>query len=296
MEGLFSKRFSIWHELPHLTFSRTLRRRLAKLCASYDNEDWNAPRETYEALDALRMAYGLDELRVQDVENSGQRDATDFHDFLEYCYPTGVLDAIEAFLVHMGQRRDELQERVNAVLQEEGSHWRFWNDQAYLLDSQFADVLKERVADELQAAGFGGACDELTDARHHLAGGEADDAIVSANKAYESALMSLLSVDEGTADDLLKQLRRERFLDGIPDVAQKALVTKVLNALPVLRHKLGAHGQGAATRRPPRAYGELAINLSVAYLKFLLDLQRNQDPPVTLPETEPRGDDDEIPF
>jgi hypothetical protein len=50
-----------------------------------------------------------------------------------------------------------------------------------------------------------------------------------------------------------------------------------------------------ARREVPRAYGELAINLSATYIKFLLDLKKELSPPTKTSAAEPVFEDD-IPF
>lgn len=131
----------------------------------------------------------------------------------------------------------------------------------------------------MKRQGWLGAHEEFMDARTHLQVGEADDAIQKANRAFESALQSLPNQKGGTAGQPLKALRTETdLLDGVPEDAQKAIVPKVLEALPVLRHNFGGHGQGETPVEVPRSYGNLAINLAGTFITFLLELKQELKP------------------
>ena len=300
MQGLFSKRFQKalrQKTIPYPSFSRVLRKRLAMVCHDYNEpcgsfEDYSDTED--EAVHALKKAYGKDKLSVQDEETDGDRDATGFGDFLVFAYPDSVLDALEAYYRLLPPDQQQyFQTEINSVLAEENSPWRMSEGRMYMVDSRFLDALRDQVEEEMRKEGFLGAHEEFRDARGYLQAGDIDDAVHKANCAFESALKSLLNQKEGTADNLLKKLREETaLLDGVPDDAQKAIVSKVLQGLPVLRHKIGGHGQGANPLHIPRAYGDLALNLSASYIKFLLDLKKELSPSSKAHE----APEDEVPF
>lgn len=302
MEGLFSKRFRKPLEtkaMPTPSFTRTLRKRLAMTCREH-NERYPAYGDSDmedDAERALKKAYGKDSLRVQDEATNAGRAAEGFHDFVVFGYPTHVLDALEAFyrlLSDTGQHA--FQAELNAVLAEEDSPWIMSEGRVYMVDSRFLDALKADAEEEMKREGFLGAHDEFGDARGHLQAGDIDDAIHKANCAFESALKSLLNQKEGSAAELLKNLRTKTdLLDGVPDEAQKALISGVLQGLPVLRNKLGGHGQGADPVDVPRAYGDLAVNLAATYIRFLLELKKELTPPKILEEGADDPEED-IPF
>lgn len=301
MHGLFSKRFHTalqQKKIAYPSFSRVLRKRMAMVCrdhmVSWESYDGGSDTED-EAVLALKKAYGRDALRVQDEESGGDREATGFADFLVFAYPHSVLDSVEAYYRLLPENRQQaFQAELNSILSEESAAWRMSDGRMYMVDSRFLDSLKDQQQDEMRREGFLGAHEEFVDARSYLQSGDVDDAIHKANCAFESALKSLLNQREGTADDLLKRMREETdLLDGVPEQAQRAMVSKVLQALPVLRHKVGGHGQGAEALNIPRAYGDLAVNLCATYIKFLLDLKRELAPPNEAPLID---EDDEIPF
>ena len=233
-------------------------------------------RQEEDVLYALQKAYGKDTLSVKDEGTDRDRDAEGFEDFLMFAYPHCVLDALEAFYRLLpDERRGPFQVELNDVLAEEESPWRMSDGHMYLVDSRFLDALKDHAEEEMKREGFLGAYEEFKDAREYLQAGAIDDAIHKANCAFESALKSLLNQIEGTAGELLKMLREKTsLLDAVPIEVRRAVVSGVLQGLPILRHKLGGHGQGAQPVDVPRAYGDLAINLAAAYIKFLLDLKK----------------------
>jgi len=303
MEGLFSKRCARAleaKEIPRPSFSRPLRKRLAMVCREYDEGSGEYDSYTHteaETVRALKMAYGRDALRVQDEAPHGNRDAIGFGDFLVYAYPDHMLDALEAFCRLLSDgKKHPFQVRVNAILTEEDSPWRLCDGRMYMVDSRFLDDLKNQMEEEMKRENFLGAYEEFKDARSYSQTGDSDVAIQKANCAFESALKSLLNQREGSADDLLKRLRQETdLLDGIPDDAQTAVVSKVLQGLPTLRHKLAGHGQGPKPINVPRAYGDLGVNLAATYIKFLLDLKKELAPPKK-PEDDSDLDEEDIPF
>jgi len=301
LQGLFSKRYEkalSAKKIPFPTFSRVLRTRLAMVCRDHAEyyEDFGTYSDTMrDAVGALRKAYGKESLRVQDEKKGGDRNASGFEDFIVYAYPHHVLDALEAFYRLLPDpSQHPFQAELNGVLAEEGSPWRMTDGHMYMVDSRFLDALRRESEENMRREGFLGAHEEFQDARSYLQAGNADDAIHKANCAFESALKSVLNQKEGTADQLLKKLREETdLLNGVPEETQKAIVSTVLQGLPVLRHKIGGHGQGPDALDVPLAFGDLAVNLSASYIKFLADLKKELSPPRKSP---PAVEDDEIPF
>lgn len=301
MEGLFSKRFKkalAVNKIPYPSFKRNLRKRLAMICHDHSEVSfYNSPDTEVAAFMALKKAYGMETLRVQDEMTDQGKNATSFEDFLVFAYPQHVLDALEAFYRLLSDEyKHPFLVEINAVLTEENSSWRMSDERMYLVDSRFLEALKNQIEDEMKQAEFFGAHEEFNDALSNLLSGDIDDAIHKANCAFESALKSLLEQSEGAADDLLKYLRNKTDLLGaVSEKVQSAITSKVLLGLPVLRNKIGGHGQGPKPIDVPRAYGDLAINLAATYIKFLLDLKKELKP-ISNFEEHPDIDPDDVPF
>jgi hypothetical protein len=301
--GLFSKRFKTALDkktIPYPSFLRVLRKRLLKTCSKYSVEwqDFGTYYSTEsEVIDALRMAYGKDRLVVKDDPNSEEREATGFEDYFMHTYPHNVLDALEAFYRCLDKEIAlVMQEDINAVLLEENSPWIMSDGQMFMIDNHFLDSLKERALSLMQSEGYWGAYNEINEARSHLMAGSIDVAIHKANCAFESTLKSILGKYEGTAQELTTVLAKETdILENVPESVKKVITKNILSGLPALRHKIGGHGQGEKPVSAPRAYGELAINLAVAYIKFLTDL-KGQLKITTNEEDINSSENDDVPF
>lgn len=150
MVGFFSKRYKdalANKKLPHRSFGRALRKRLAMVCRDPSEEwgssSWDYTNSEIEAVEALKKAYGKDELRVQDEPSGGHRAASDFSDFMVFAYPHHVLDALEAFCCEVPDpKRLGLQANLNAILEEERSPWRMADGRMFLADDRFVAALK----------------------------------------------------------------------------------------------------------------------------------------------------------
>ena len=292
MQGLFSKRYKKQIDNKTITypsFNRPLRKRLSMICNQYNEWHDNAfdgPSDTQdETVIALRHAYGEDQLMIKEDDDSLKTEAKNLDQFIIWAYPHRVIDALEAFYRLLpSSSNNAFQQEVNAVLTEESSPWRIIDGHMYMVDSRFLDALKDQIENGLRLEGFSGAHEEFQDARSHLQAGEFDVAVLKANRAFESTMMSLLNQSSGTADDLLKRIKGNTdLLNDIPVDVQSVIVTKVLQGLPILRHKIAGHGQGSKPVKLKRAYGELAVNLSASYVKFLIDLKSEQKQPIIEP-------------
>lgn len=223
-----------------------------------------------ETSDFLCRAYGDAALRVK-LQDGTTRPAKDVADFIRSTYPSRVLDAVEVFCSFLGD--DEAvsyQGEVNEVLSTEETPWRIADGMFFQVASEFLAVeVVERASALLRTNKFHGALAELQEARNHLAAGQHKAAIVEAAKSVESTLKTILDVEEGSAHDLLKQLQARRFFADVPEQAAAAMTSSVLLALPTLRNRLAAHGQGTVVVEPGRHYAELALHLAASTVQFL---------------------------
>ena len=130
---------------------------------------------------------------------------------------------------------------------------------------------------------FKGALSEFEEALDFLRECKYDQAIVEANKSFEStlkAIMDKLGIEYEKGDTVRKLVQRlfdsERFIDPSLKGAFNDAFNKVINilqaGLPTLRNQAGvAHGSGLDPKNLEKSYAKLAIHLAGAYIVFLID-------------------------
>lgn len=248
-----------------------------------------------ETEDVLKRVYGDPRLKVK-LQDGTQRPAKDLADFMRNSYPSRVLDAVEVFYSFLDEERAvTFQRELNEVLSGEECPWRMADGMLFQVASDFLAVeVVERAAALLRTNRFHGALAELQEARNHLAAGQHKATITEAAKSVESTLKTILDRDEGSARDLLEALRAKSFFADVPEPVAAAMTGSVLLALPTLRNKLAAHGQGSAVVEPARHYAEFALHLAASTIQFLACKHADTTKPE--PATAAPAPTDDIPF
>jgi hypothetical protein len=171
--------------------------------------------------------------------------------------------------------------------------WRLDEGEFFAVDQTFMGMrLSESAEQSLQAKSFRGAHNEFREARQDLLAGDTKGCISNAQKAFESALKTLLSTDKGNASTLIRQFIAAGYIDDLPAEFRTSFGEQVLMTLPTMGNRLGRHGQGVEVVNVPAAYAQLTLELAAAHLNFLVKLR--PELPVTQPQSE--ISDDDIPF
>ena len=211
-----------------------------------------------------------------------------------------VFDAIELAGKWMeAEPKEEFRQRINQIFELHTCPWRLSDGEFFKLDSDFIGArIASTAHDALVGNNFSGAAEEYAKARQYLGVGEVREAIYFAGHSFESVMKALTSVDQANADRLIKELLARGYFDDLPESVRAGFVDQVLKALPFLRNKLGGHGQGASVVKIPQAYGELAVQLAVAFHNFLIGkhLERSPSSAPSTEESKALGLDDDIPF
>ena len=215
-----------------------------------------------------------------------------------------VFDYIELAFRWMEERTASgFKVKVNGLFDLLNCPWRFTDGEFFKLDSDFVGA---RLVDEghasLASHSFEGAAQEYAKARQDAASGEPKDAVLYAAKSFESVLKVLTKLDHANADQLIKALINQGYVDDIPESVRASFGEQILKTLPSLRNRLAGHGQGSAVVQVPTAYAELALQLAAAFNNFLIAKHLEQlppplpPPPAKPPLQETFALDDEIPF
>lgn len=248
-----------------------------------DNPGWiNNSSILEEAEVTLGRLLGLDE-----YDENGRRQPHDLHLLLTRGEASAVFDLLEiAFAYADPGARPEMQLALNDSFVDFACPWRLSDGMIFRMDSQFLETeVLERATDLLGAPELEGAQAEFLTARDKLTDGSTRDAITYAAHSVESTAKAMLGTNSGVATDLFRQLGTAGFLDDLP-ASKRAVVTKALNGVGLLRNELGGHGQGASVIDLPRPYGELAVHLAAAINHFLVT-QLLRKTPAPEPEPEP---------
>ena len=288
-----------------LDLTPRLRNRIRKLLADYNeslhiqrdpNNSWTTNSSILiEVALRLERQYGVDGL----LEDDGCGNAEfDLKAFLLNCDSARVFDTIQFWHDELSpDRQHSLQQELNGIFAEESCAWVFCDRSFFQIDSKFLEEkVHAQVHELLNGNGFMGALEEFVEARNDFASGDFKGTILNAGKAFESVLKTILCQDEGVAGDLIKTLAQNEILADVPENLKKAFESKVLQAVPLLRNKMGGHGQGQHVVVVSRELSELCLNLAGSVILYCVRRKLLLNPPK--PKLEPHlvTPDEDLPF
>jgi hypothetical protein len=203
-------------------------------------------------------------------------------------YLFDVIEAWSEFLA--GSEQQEFERAINAAFAVEQCSWLIADARVFRIDRNFvATEIVQPAFEYLRADKYRGALDELATATSELTSKDYKSAIQAAAKSFESVVKAILRINAGSANQLILQLRENSFFSDLPDEIAAALPESVFSALPFLRNRLAAHGQGSQIVEVPARYAELAVHLAAVYALFLVRAA------VELGQNSPEPGDD-VPF
>ncbi len=248
-----------------------------------------------ETMDTLRISHGQENLEAR-LPSGSRGPVKSLKEFVEGCYASQVLDVIEAFWHHLSglSTQAPFSQAINEMFEDASCAWRLDEGEFFAVDQTFMGMrLAEAAEQSLKAKGFRGAHEEFREARQDLLAGDTKGCISNAQKAFESALKTVLGTDKGNASALIRQFLARGHASGLPPEFQPSFGEQVLMSLPTMGNRLGRHGQGEDVIEVPVAYAQLTLEMAAAYLNFLVKLRPPEPPAV--PEVAEISDDD-IPF
>ena len=110
--------------------------------------------------------------------------------------------------------------------------------------------------------------DEFLSAHAHYRAGEYEDAILDANRAFESTMKVICEI---RGWDYQKARGAGDLIGIISDngLLPRYLIATLQSGLPRLRNEAGGHGQGATPRETPRHVAGYALHLAAANIVLL---------------------------
>ncbi len=216
-------------------------------------------------LDMMRMGSGLDEVHALANVHTPH-----LFDLIELQYEELSDDAENG----KGGFRGE----INKVLREQDIPWILVDGRLVKIDpKQFEQDLKLKTLGEMKELKdacplYQGAYDELRKAIDFLGRGDYAEAVINAEKSYESVLKVILGSESETeaANGLTKRLLEAGKLSLPVGPKPEVLQSSVLMSLPIIRNKAAAHGSGATGREMSGPMANLAVNLACALDTYLI--------------------------
>lgn len=216
-------------------------------------------------LDMMRMGSGLDEFHA-----------------LANVYTPHLFDLIELQHDELSDDaengKDDFHREINKVFREHGIPWLLVDGRLVKIDpKQFEQDLKLKALNRMEALKdacplYQGAYDELRKAIDFLGRGDYAEAVINAEKSYESVLKVILGseFETGAANGLTKRLLEAGKLPLPEGLKPEAFQSSVLMSLPVIRNKAAAHGSGATGCEMSGPMANLAVNLACALNTYLI--------------------------
>ena len=216
-------------------------------------------------LDMMRMGSGLDEFHA-----------------LANVYTPHLFDLIELQYDELSDDAEngkgDFHREINKVFREHGIPWLLVDGRLVKIDpKQFEQDLKLKALNRMEALKdacplYQGAYDELRKAIDFLGRGDYAEAVINAEKSYESVLKVILGseFETGAANGLTKRLLEAGKLPLPEGLKPEAFQSSVLMSLPVIRNKAAAHGSGATGCEMSGSMANLAVNLACALNTYLI--------------------------
>lgn len=216
-------------------------------------------------LDMMRMSSGLDEVHA-----------------LANVYTPHLFDLVELQYEELSDDAENgkggFRGEVNKVLREHDIPWLLVDGRLVKIDpGRFEQDLKLKALSEMRELKdadslYQGAYDELRKAVNFLGRGDYAEAVINAEKSYESVLKVILGSESktGAANGLTKRLLEAGRLPLPEGLKPEAFRNGVLMSLPIIRNKAAAHGSGATGCEVSRPMANLAVNLARALDTYLI--------------------------
>ncbi len=223
-------------------------------------------------LDMMRLGSGLDEVHV-----------------LANVYTPHLFDLIELQYEELSDDaengKDGFRGEINKVLRETDIPWLLVDGRLVKIDpKQFEQDLKLKALSEMKKLKdtdplYQGAYDELRKAIDFLGRGDYAEAVINAEKSYESVLKVILGSESETeaASGLTKRLLDAGKLSLPEGLKPEAFQSSVLMSLPIIRNKAAAHGSGATGCEMSRPMANLAVNLACALSTYLIQEKTDKE-------------------
>ena len=209
---------------------------------------------------------------------------TDLLDFIDYAFHYFWFAAQKIAKTNPYYRTESIYQNaiseLNERFQQHRLGYEFINEVLIRIDNKF--IHHEYVKPALKllhAKGFEGAEEEFTKAFDALRNHDNKDAIINAEKAFESTMKTICAKrgfsfdpEKDAAKRLISILKDKGYFPGYMEDHLNIVVKALENGAPTIRNKTSGHGQGEEIVEIPESYAEYAIGLVAVNIVFLVDL------------------------
>jgi len=215
--------------------------------------------------------------------NSKTTDALDILD-LTFAYIDKVLRHLNPYEREQAGIRlepDLAIEKLNYRFEEHQLGYEFIEGQLILRNNKY--IHKEAIVPAIKLLHeemFFGPSEEFLRAHEHYRKGRYKEAIVEALKAFESTIKSICETRNwpydptAQASGLIKVIFEKELIPSYLQSEFTALKSVMECALPTLRNKSSAHGQGKVVKDVPDYFASFALHLAASNIVFLVEAHK----------------------
>jgi hypothetical protein len=185
---------------------------------------------------------------------------------------------IAALMIDVGGK-SELIAELNHRFRQNSVGYQFEGGQFIRVDSQFlhAEVVKPAIGHLASNPAYKTASDEFMAAHKHYRDGSNQDAVVAANRAFESTLKAICNIHDwpygagARASDLIKVVRTNGLFPDYLDKTFDTYIATMKSGLPGVRNSAGGHGGAPGDPKVPNYLAAYAIHLSAANIVLAIE-------------------------
>jgi hypothetical protein len=205
--------------------------------------------------------------------------------WLQICPTDAVIDIVELSARIMLQNSDqESVEEINYRFRQNGIGFQFEGGQFIKIDDQFvhAEVVRPAIGLLTSDSTYAAAASEFMTAHQHYREGSNQDAVVAANRAFESTLKAICTkrgwpFDKGArASDLVKTVRQHELFPAHLDSVFDTYIAMMKSGLPEVRNNAGGHGPAPGDAKVPDYIAAYAIHLSAANIVAAIEAEKHK--------------------
>lgn len=174
-------------------------------------------------------------------------------------------------------------EEVNYRFKQNDLGFQIIEGQLVKMENEFVhnEIIKPAIS-LLYEKGFKTASEEFLEAHKHYREGDYEEAIVDAERAFESTMKIICHnkhfayKDNFPAKKLISVLLDNQFIPLYLQTHFSQLCNTLENGLPTVRNKNGSHGQGVAEIVIPEYIAKYALNLCATNIVFLVEIYKHK--------------------